>query len=189
MLTIAILAGGESRRMGQDKALLQWNGESLLERTVRTAKSTGEPVLVVGRSEPEGWPFAEVQFATDAYPRIGPLGGLETALTLSGSDICLISCDLPLLSVEALRWLISHAPHDTDTHGLICKNQGRLEPLFSLYSSACLPLIGRQRQDQDYALRNLLGRGNFAYADLPLNFWQDLTNVNNPQDWQRLTKR
>ncbi|MGE3799948.1 MAG: molybdenum cofactor guanylyltransferase [Candidatus Kapaibacterium sp.] len=189
MLTIAILAGGESRRMGEDKALLQWNGESLLERTVRTATSTGKPVLVVGRSEPEGWPFAEVQFATDDYPRIGPLGGLETALALTGSDICLISCDLPLLSVEALRWLISQRPHGTDSHGLICKNQGRLEPLFSIYSFTSLPLIEGQRQDQDYALRNLLARGNFTYADLPLKFLQDLTNVNNPHDWQRLTKQ
>ena len=79
-ITIAILAGGQSRRMGTDKAALQIGGVSLLERTARLALAVNLPVLVVGRPCPEQWPLPEVTFVEDAEAGLGPAGGLTAAL-------------------------------------------------------------------------------------------------------------
>ena len=102
----AILAGGQSRRMGRDKANIIWQGETLLARTARIAQEAGCTVQIVGREQPEDWPLPEVSFVSDASPSQGPLGGLATALETSHEAVLLLACDLPLLRVDVLHWLM-----------------------------------------------------------------------------------
>ena len=104
-LVAAILAGGQSRRMGRDKASIIWQGETLLARTARVAQEAGFAVMVIGRERPDGWPLPDTRFVPDAYPGQGPLGGLATALEAANQDVLLLACDMPLLSVEAIAWL------------------------------------------------------------------------------------
>ena len=80
MFTLAILAGGASRRMGRDKATLDAGDGPLLERSARLGLELGLPVLVVGRERPTNWPLPTVRFVADRMPGQGPLGGLVTAL-------------------------------------------------------------------------------------------------------------
>jgi len=188
-ITVAILAGGLSSRMGTDKAALEWEGKTLLERTARTALDAGLPVLVAGRPRPDGWPLAEIAFVPDRAAGRGPLGGLETALRHAQSPILALACDLPLLQPADLHWLASQlAPAGAagGPHGLAVRSAGRWEPLFSVYAPACLPLIESRLLAGRLSLHGLIEAGEFGVADAPDHVAAHLVNVNTPGDLARL---
>jgi len=183
MLTVTILAGGKSRRMGRDKARLEIDGLPLLERTAAAAQAAGLPVLVVGRARPLDWTSKDVDFAEDTLPGRGPLGGLHTALTRANGPVLALACDLPRLTAEALRWLELESQSERGGEmGLIVVNSGRWEPLFSVYTPACLPLIEERMRDGRLSLHGLIEAGDFGLAEAPSWVEPLLLNVNTPEE-------
>lgn len=185
--TFAIFAGGQSRRMGTDKAALEVDGIPLLERTAQIALAAGLPALVVGRACPDGWPLDTVEFLEDATPGLGPLGGLQTALGRHPA-ICALACDLPRLTPDAVLWLKAQAEYGNE-HGLIVVNHGQWEPLFSIYCDACLPLIKSRLAEGRRSLHGLIEAGDFAFANAPDWVCAQLVNVNTPEDWKKLEEQ
>lgn len=183
-LTIAILAGGRSRRMGTDKAALQIGGVSLLERTARLALAVNPPVVVVGRACPNGWPLPQVTFVEDAEAGLGPAGGLATALRQAQTSVLALACDLPLLTEDALRWLIAEAKAQFAPSGLVAVNGGQQEPLFSVYHPECLPLIEARLAAGRRSLHGAIEAGAFAFAEAPEWVSVQLANVNTPEEWR-----
>jgi molybdopterin-guanine dinucleotide biosynthesis protein A len=187
-ITIAILAGGESRRMGRDKALLTIDGGSLLERTARMARETGCPVAVVGRSRPAGWAEPGTAFYADRYPGTGPLGGIATALEEAGGDILALSCDLPLLTPDAIGWLLGVWNGQSRELGLAARSRDRLEPLFAIYRQAALPAIRDALAAGRLSIHRLLTALDFPAAPVPAHVAAALTNVNTPEEWIQATR-
>jgi molybdopterin-guanine dinucleotide biosynthesis protein A len=142
MLTAVILAGGQSRRMGADKALLRLpsGGPTLLERIVAAARAVTDDVVVV--TEDAGrLPPMPVRTAPDAIAGAGPLAGLVAGFEAARRpDILALACDLPYLSVLLLQWmatqprmwdaLVPYLPNDDGKAGW--------EPMHALYTRACL---------------------------------------------------
>ena len=195
MITAAILAGGQSRRMGTDKAALKLEGLPLLERTARTALGAELPVLVAGRARPNGWPLETVGFAEDDQPGLGPLGGLATALRSTSAPVLVLACDLPLLTADAVRWLQAQPERwntqngntqNGNTHGLIVVNGEQWEPLFSIYRPECLPLVEARLAAGRRSLHGLIEAGNFVFTDAPDWVAAQLVNVNTAEEWQAL---
>ena len=178
--TAAVFAGGESRRMGTDKAGLRVDGETLLERTARLAEEAGLEVIVAGRARPGEWRRERVLFVPDTVPGKGPLGALTTALGQAGEPLLALACDLPLLNADVLRWLAAQTP---GTHGLAVLRFGEAEPLFSIYTPACLPLAAARLAKGQRSLRGLIEAGEFARADAPEWVAARLVNVNTPEEW------
>jgi len=188
-LTAIILAGGQSRRMGVDKARLVWEGAPLLERVCSVTLSVSLPVWVIGRQRPADWPtkLEAVSFAEDNARGYGPLGGLQTALKLEDGPALMLACDLPLLSSEGLRWLIAEVQSArTGAHGLVTMRDGRWEPLFSYYTPACLPLIETQIAQGRLSLRALIEAGDFGQVEVPDWLAGQLVNVNTPEEFREL---
>ena len=106
----AILAGGQSRRMGSDKAALLIQGEPILKRTARLVASITADVAIIG--PPERAALAPgVRILPDRWPQQGPLGGIATALqALPGEAVLVVGCDMPFLNAALLRYLIALAP-------------------------------------------------------------------------------
>ncbi len=102
---VAVLAGGSSRRMGRDKALLEIDGDAMVLRVVAAARaSDAQETVVVGR-EPDLWP--NVSSIPDRFPGEGPLGGLVTALGHCGTDlVVLMPCDLLYPSGAAVQIVV-----------------------------------------------------------------------------------
>lgn len=104
----AILAGGASRRMGQDKALLNLDGETrpLLGRAIDRVAPLVEELFIVSPDREEYRQFGVLMVA-DRYPGEGPLGGIATALGATTCDRCLVvACDMPFLNPALLRWML-----------------------------------------------------------------------------------
>lgn len=187
---IAILAGGESRRMGRDKATLvleNAGGITLLERVARAAigAAPDEALLVVGRARPEGWTLPGVRFVEDETPGEGPLGGLATALRHApGEDVLLVACDMPGMTVDALRWLRDHAAARRPLEdGLAVVNGARVEPLFSVYTAACRAPVERRLAAGRRSMMGLIEEGRFVRVDAPPEIAAALVNVNTPEEW------
>ncbi|MDF2439153.1 MAG: molybdenum cofactor guanylyltransferase [Abditibacteriota bacterium] len=198
MLSIAILAGGQSRRMGTDKATLRVGQSTLLERTAHMARVVVSNVLIVGRERPLGWPqsLSDVCFIADEHPHSGPLGGLQSALKAlapeDGSNdrtkVLLLACDLPRVNESALQWLCQAAASSAATHGTIVNNAGQLEPLFSVYNWAVEPLVEQQMQSGRRSMHGLIAGGDFTVVGAPAWLAPLLANLNTPEEWHSLLR-
>lgn len=185
-MTVAILAGGQSRRMGTDKARLEVDGTPLLERLARAALAANFPLLIVGRIRPDGWPLDGVAFAPDIGPGRGPLGGVQTALRVTQASVLALACDLPLLTGDALLWLAGRSAERSGPHGLAVRNQGQWEPLFSVYTPLCLPLIEDRLAAGRLSLHGLFEAGDFGAVDAPDWIAAQLVNANTPEEWAQI---
>lgn len=187
---IAIFAGGQSTRMGRDKAQLLWRGTSLLQHMCATALSVTNRVLVVGREQPHDWPLENVVFLPDETPHLGPLGGLQTALHWARCEkvenVLALACDLPLIDEAALCWLLGEAQNRELFHGLVSTHDGELEPLFSIYTVACLPVLHHQMSLNRRALHGLIQSGDFETVEVPPEIVAKLVNINTPEDWAQI---
>jgi molybdopterin-guanine dinucleotide biosynthesis protein A len=170
--------------MGTDKAALSIGGMTLLERTARLALAVNLPVLVIGRAQPDGWPLPEVTFVEDAVPELGPAGGLATALRHAQTSVLAVACDLPLLTEDALRWLMAQARSQFEPSGLVTVNNGQREPLFAVYDLTCLPLIEAQLAKGRRSMKELIEAGEFVLDPAPEWVSVQLANVNTPEEWR-----
>lgn len=100
-----ILAGGQSRRMGEDKAFLRVGGELLIDRVLKAVGSVTDDIVIVTNS-PEKYAGYPARLARDIYPGTGVLGGIYTGL-LEAEYSCglVVACDMPFLNVELLQYM------------------------------------------------------------------------------------
>src|SRR5688572_22285303 len=112
-----VLAGGQSRRMGRDKALLPWHGHTLLDHMIRLVRKVADPVQVVGRAP-----------LPDRLPGLGPLSGISTGLEASSTDANLfVAVDLPFLTEDFLNFLRTRL--ENSSHPLVACKIGSVFPL------------------------------------------------------------
>jgi molybdopterin-guanine dinucleotide biosynthesis protein A len=141
MLSIAIQAGGQSSRMGEDKALRHFLGRPLIERVIARLRLAADEILVT-TNRPEEYAFLGLPMFTDLKPGRGALGGLFTALSASSHPyVAVVACDMPFASApllkEAARLMV-----EEDVDVVIAESEGGLEPMHAVYRrAACLPAI------------------------------------------------
>ncbi|MBI4497370.1 MAG: molybdenum cofactor guanylyltransferase [Chloroflexi bacterium] len=181
----AVLAGGRSRRMGQDKALLRLAGRTLLERALDTLRSVAQEVLVIG--PPERAALAGgARLVPDAFPGTGPLGAIATALQAIQSDrAVLVACDMPFLSAPLLRYLVACSEGYDVT---LPRTAAHTEQLHAVYHRACLPAILEQLAAGDLKIDRFFAKVRVRYVDeTELRAidpdLRSLWNLNTPEDW------
>lgn len=131
-----ILAGGESRRMGRDKASLEFGGQTLLQRAIDLLQSVFPQVLVSVR-RPRG-DVAAPQ-VLDEIPGAGPLAGLCTGLARSGTPwVFAMAADMPFLRSEVIRAL---AGRRDGFEAVVPVVQGHPQPLAAYYAATALPAL------------------------------------------------
>ena len=181
---VGILTGGESRRMGRDKALLRWRGETLLERLIREF-SGGE--LLLSARDPGVCEFFGCPVIYDEYPGLGPMEGLRRLLTEAKSDwLFVCAVDMPLLRRETADYLAAFRSSDYDCCVATCG--GRIQPLCALYSRAMLPAVEDCEANGFLRLRDVLDRVRVKYV--PLEYSRlgvdAAANINTPEELRRL---
>lgn len=141
MLTIAINAGGESSRMGENKALKQFHGQPLIARMVARLRPLAEELLIT-TNHPEDFAFLEIPMAPDPLPGGGALSGLYTAVAAAHQPlVAVLACDMPFIDVGLLavqRDLLIAEQVDV----VIPYTPEGIEPLHAIYRRVtCLPAI------------------------------------------------
>jgi molybdopterin-guanine dinucleotide biosynthesis protein A len=148
-LTAVLLAGGESRRMGTDKATLRIGGEPLWARQLNLLRSLEpEEILISARARPEWCPDG-VEVVLDESPSLGPLSGLVAALERTRTThLLVLAIDLPEMTADHLQRLWQLAVRDVS---VIPKRKQHYEPLAAIYAVSAKA-----------AARELLGEGRLS---------------------------
>jgi molybdopterin-guanine dinucleotide biosynthesis protein A len=174
-----ILAGGHSRRMGRDKALLPMEGMSLVERTARLVRAAAGSVIVIGA--PARYEALSLPVAADLVAEAGPIGGLYTALEITQADWNLVvACDMPGLTEDFLRRLIAAA----QASGAVClvpETAAGLHPLCAVYHRSVRAAVDAAITHKHFKMHDLL-RDIEAVA-WPVADASLLENVNTPLEW------
>jgi molybdenum cofactor guanylyltransferase len=133
MISAFVLAGGQSTRMGTDKAFLEWHGTTLLGHALARLSEIDAEVRIVGSVEK----FAELgNVVEDQFPNHGPLGGIHAALRASSADLNLmLAIDMPYVETEFLRYLVESA-RESNALVTLPRAGGTWQPLCAVYRSA-----------------------------------------------------
>jgi molybdopterin-guanine dinucleotide biosynthesis protein A len=183
-----ILAGGQSRRMGQTKALLRLHpdGPRLIELVCAAVQPLADEI-VVSTNTPADFAWLGLPLVADAVPGAGPLAGLAAGLAALHSEWgLLVACDMPFLVTDVLRYLCDQ--RRDDLAAVVPLNPaGRPEPLCALYHRACLPVLRQHLAAGDYAMQAWLAQVPTRFipaADLlPLDpDLRTFRNLNTPED-------
>ena len=189
----AILAGGLSRRMGANKALLRLepDGPTLIEVVVARLKEAGFGdglMLVANTSDDLG--FLGLTTVADELPGAGPLGGILTALVHSHHPrVLVVACDMPLLNPALLRYM-AQLPDSSDViipRWIDKSGSVKVEPLHAIYSRRCIKAVRERLSAGNLKVQGLLDDISAQYVEEQEMRRFDpqllcLRNINTPQD-------
>ena len=181
-LTVQIMLGGPSKRMGTDKALVTLGGKTLLERAVDTWKDYGCGVqLSVGAPERKDLAPEGTMAVADIYPDRGPLAGLHAGLrACTTSWMLLVGVNFPFLT-PAQADVLCDAIGGADA--CVYTVNGVPQPLFGLYRKRCMSFAETMMLNGDYDIRNLLNWANTVY--IPLEDAAAFHSVDTPEDLEK----
>jgi molybdopterin-guanine dinucleotide biosynthesis protein A len=185
--TAALLAGGKSLRMGQDKGSLrvEWKGIStfLWERQMAVLRSVEPDELIISGPRKEGYPES-VSVMPDRWPGMGPLGGIATCLERLGTDLLLVlAVDVALIQSEFLRTLLARSRTGC---GVVPVRRNRFEPLVAVYPSTAVGIAIAQLEKGELAVQRFADRlikdGMITGYNVDTAEEIQLTNWNRPDD-------
>jgi len=190
-LTGIVLAGGASRRMGQDKAFLELGGRPLIWHVVdRLALVCAEVLVVAGDTRP--YAGLGVRLVEDRFRGIGVLGGLHAGLEAAGHDLAVaVGCDMPFLNPDLLQAFAGWA----EGFDVVVLRQGeQVEPLHGAYRRTCLPAMEVAIRARRRRIISFFPHVHVRYVTpeevTPFDpELQSFGNVNTPDEWDTAQQR
>ncbi len=157
-----ILAGGASRRMGQDKALIQVEGIRLLDYVYGKCQELFSEIIIV-TNQPQQFIEYQTPIVVDEIPGAGSLGGLYTGLKRASNyySFC-VACDMPFLNPELITYLIEKR-FKSDV--VIPMTNKGLEPLHAVYSKRCIEPIKKLVERGDFKISGLIPEVHVEYCE------------------------
>ena len=203
-VTGVILAGGKSRRMGRNKALLPLGDSPLIVHVIRCMRLVTDELLLI-TNNPAEYAHLGLPMHSDRVPDTGALGGIYTGLTHASYDAVLcVACDSPFLQPKLLTHLVSVLgaydavmPYTYSrnknigvTNPSYSTDQITLQTLCAVYAKRCLPIIELMLQESDLRVHALQERANIL--TLAPEIWKaydseghSFFNVNTPEDFEK----
>jgi len=190
MLTVCIQAGGQSSRMGEDKALKTFLERPLIQRVIDRLLPIADEIILT-TNHPEEYTFLDLPLFSDLKPGRGALGGLYTAIASATHPfVAVVACDMPFASAtffEAATKLMVEDEVDV----VIAKTDEGYEPLHAVYRrETCLPAIEAAIDADQWKViawfpqvkvRLLTPEEVKRYDPSGLAFW----NVNTPEEFSK----
>ena len=155
-ISAVLLAGGESRRMGRDKATVLFREKPLWRVQLELLRKL-EPaeIFVSARTNPI-WRPDEVQFVADNAPSRGPMSGLAASLAkVRTKHLLALAIDMPFMTEEYLRFLGNQIEPGL---GVVAKIEDRFEPLAAFYPDEALANFQTALSGTDFSMQTLAGR-------------------------------
>ena len=133
-LTVAVLAGGHSSRMGTDKSFVRVLGRPLIEHTLAQAAGLGDETLIV-TNRPQDYAYLGLPLFGDVLPDKGALGGLYSALQAArGRHVLCIACDMPFVVRNLMAYVVSLR---SEAEAVVSRLAGQPEPFRAVYGRDC----------------------------------------------------
>jgi molybdopterin-guanine dinucleotide biosynthesis protein A len=181
--TGVVLAGGQSSRMGRDKALIEINGRTLLDRALDKLEPHVQELLVIG--DPMKYGHVGPFVVADDIPGVGPLGGIVTAMRYASHDrLLVLACDMPHVTAELFAFLKQGLCGDRNAFVPSC--DGRIEPLVAAYHRRCRPRFEAQIAQATWKVSDALEVIGATFVqvcpgenDRPADLFH---NINHPSD-------
>ena len=210
-VTGVILAGGKSRRMGENKALMRLGDDSLIGHVIRCLHDVTDELLLVTNS-PTEYAHLDVPMHGDILPDAGALGGVYTGVTHASHDVILcVACDSPFLEPKLLSYLVSVLgeydavmPYTYSSRQTpFCRNkdigvtnpsygddtQITLQTLCAAYSKRCLSIIELMLRESELRVHALQERARIQRVSPEV--WREFDpegmsffNINTPEDFE-----
>ena len=188
-VTGVLLAGGKSRRMGEDKRFILVGQQTLFERSCAVLRELFEQVCVVIAQDSPALQ-AEVPVVRDLMPDYGSLGGLYTGLRLAKTQyVFLAACDMPFLNPTVIR----HMVQLKDSADIVISQWGtRLQPTHAVYGRNCLPVIEEMMTLQNRKIHSMIGYPALRVCMIPEaeirqidHDGRSMLNINTPSDLEQ----
>ncbi len=177
-----VLAGGKSRRMGSDKALLSRNGQSQLAFAVELLRRCVDRVFVSTRADQSGEAERrQFEQVVDRYDDLGPVAGILSAMEEHPDvDWLVVACDLPNIDEQTLRYLLEHRDTNRPFVAYRSSHDDLPEPLCAVYRSGSASVVKAFTDDGLLCPRKILIRSDTLLLVQPNP--RALDNVNTPAD-------
>jgi molybdopterin-guanine dinucleotide biosynthesis protein A len=194
MLSVVVQSGGQSTRMGENKALRNFLGRPLIERVVERLAPIADELLVT-TNQPDAYAFLKFPLVPDVQPGRGPLGGLHTGLiSAKYPSVAVVACDMPFASAPLLV-AAAEALVREGADVVIAETAEGFEPLHAVYRrETCLPAIESALESEQRRMiswfatvkvRKLTPVELARYDPEGLAFW----NVNTPEEFAEAERR
>lgn len=156
-VTGILLAGGKSRRMGEDKRYLVVGEQTLLERGLSVLRSVFHEVLVVIAQDSPSL-GVDARVVRDLVPDCGSLGGLYTGLLQATTPwIFAVACDMPFLNQAVIAQFTSRRVA-VDVDIVMAKLAGQLHPMHALYGKRCVPVVEQMIQARRLKIQEMVSQ-------------------------------
>ncbi len=185
-MTGIILAGGDSSRMGTNKAFLRFGGTSLIERVLNVFMAQFDQTIIVTH-DPERYKGFRIRVFKDALDVKGPLTGIYTGLLHSRSDHSFVTaCDMPYLNPRLIAYMVDVAG---DFDAVVPLVNGLPEPLHAIYHRRNLPVILESLRSDDRRIARLFERIRVRYlTDNEITYYdperRSFMNLNTPAEYK-----
>lgn len=181
-----VLAGGESSRMGREKALMKYNDRTLIEYSLESISGIeGKPLIISNNREVADF-LEGIEVIPDFLLGRGPLGGIYTAFKHTKDDIVIVACDTPLLKKETVERLVTEWGNADIS---VYMNEGKIYPFPGIYSISLVKAVekrlegaGRELSLQDF----IRSTRDVKYIEITENV-DTLSGINTPEDYRRVT--
>lgn len=176
-----VLTGGASKRMGRDKALLPYDGKTLVEHVAAMVAQAAGSVVLVGA--PDRYEAMGLAAIADTFEPCGPLGGILTALRASEAEWNLIvACDMPGVTVALLVRMLDAARQAGAECLVPVSADGRLQPLCAVYHRSAAARLEEVLRQGRRKVRDCLAA--LRVAEWHVEDVGAFENVNTPGDWE-----
>lgn len=189
-ITAVILAGGKSRRFGSDKTLYLIEGRTMAERAAEMVRPLVKEILI-SVERPGKFKIPQTREVVDIYKETGPMGGIYTGILSAKTEKCIVLAG-DMLNVD--KTLTIKLRKLAETYPLVIpKMDGRLEPLYGIYSKELLPAMKERILAKNYALWLWLEeegkRGRCFFYPVEKEERDFFSNINYKEDIQILEGR
>lgn len=186
-VTGVILAGGKSRRMGEDKRFVTVGTATLLDRCRMVMMDCFEEVLIITAQDSGPLDGRGCRVCQDLIPDCGSLGGLYTGLRYASFDrIFVVACDMPFLDPRMIKFFVRHDPSADIVMGQLPVG---LQPMHGVYAKTTLPVFERRARGRQLRIQDLVSDPLLKIIVVGWREWADIDptsrsfkNVNTPAD-------
>jgi molybdopterin-guanine dinucleotide biosynthesis protein A len=189
-LTVAIMAGGQSSRMGTDKSFVLFQGRPMIEIIKERVTGLGDELILI-TNKPDEYTHLHLPMFSDVYPDHGSLGGIFTAVHYATHPYTLVvACDMPWLNRPLLEHMITLRQ---TAEVIVPRWQKYPEPLHAIYHKNCLAAIEANLQAQRLKITGFFGQVQVHFVEREVIEQFDangrsFANINTPDELQQINR-